>query len=1234
MPLHFLMFPGRVHGAFSAASAEHDGKQIIPDPPLSASLKLKYFLTTCLEECRFNITQEVRHHLETVRLRLENGGSPCAGRVGIHYDRLWGTVDDDKWDLLDASVVCRELDCGSAVSAPRQAYFGEGSGPIMTWNFECNGTERALRDCQSERWGHYTASYTNNAGVICSDHILPRLVPGSAECFGSLEVQFGDTWKTVCGLDWDLKNANVVCAQLHCGVAVSVSSSAHSGGGNVLMASEVIQCTGNETHLGKCPRSPANHQDCSVHNNVTLICSGRPVDTQANSTETVSLRLENGDSPCAGRVEIHFMSLWGTVHDDYWDMDTATVVCRELDCGIALSAPLGPHFGEGSGPIVTGGFWCKGTERTLQDCPSYEWGHYTNPHSNDAGVICSEQVMLVPENSQCHGRLEVLFEDTWKTVCGLDWDLKNANVVCAQLHCGAAVSVSSSAHSGGSTVLMGSKVFECTGNETQLGNCRRSSTTHFDCNRHNNVTLICSGNHGPRLVGGKNRCSGRVEVLHGEQWGTLCGDFFDSKTASVVCEHLQCGTVKSIHRDDRFGRGAGPVWTYQYNCHGNARRLWDCPISQGEMFNCSHGNIANVICSGVSDDSWSPRLVNGRNRCDGQVEVYYNGSWGRVQDSLWDLNAAHVVCRQLGCGYALETHNSSNYVDSNERPLMHGIQCHGQESQIRDCNISNSLKSSVTDRGGVGILCSEHIQLRLSDGGTRCAGRLEIYYKGTWGSVCDDSWDVRDAEVVCKQLGCGGALERALPSSCGPGTGPVWLKDVNCSGNESFLWECPSAPFGQQDDCSHKEDVRIMCSGEETLNGMRLVNGKHRCEGRVEVFYNEAWGTVCSESLDFHDGEVICKQLQCGALQSIDYYTQLFGAGTGPIWLDEVECLSHEPTLWQCKRNPWGQHNCEHREDAGVVCSGKTTNLKFRLSFQKQISNGVNMFFLFTETNATKEQSLNSSSCHQQAGQARASISIPGIICLTLAVLLICDVIALLVVMQRKYQRKGRYTGGSSLGLYQGIYEEIADIPPVKQTSEKHGPVISASVGSVNRIEYYTSHGFGDNNLGSDDLEVNANRNWAPVQGHYDDIETESQDGQSQLESNADESLALTNADDGLCSLEEFRLRLENGSTRCAGRLEIEFRGQRITVNANDWDLTDATVVCRQLNCGSAVSALGGAHFGPGSGPIEPWPFECNGTEHNMFECPPRLIANSNTSHDDDIGVICSGHVIPRLVPD
>ncbi|XP_067882573.1 scavenger receptor cysteine-rich type 1 protein M130-like, partial [Heterodontus francisci] len=205
---------------------------------------------------------------------------------------------------------------------------------------------------------------------------------------------------------------------------------------------------------------------------------------------------------------------------------------------------------------------------------------------------------------------------------------------------------------------------------------------------------------------------------------------------------------------------------------------------------------------------------------------------------------------------------------------------------------------------------------RLSDGGSPCTGRVEIYYNGTWGSVCDDSWDLADADVVCKQLGCGKALDLALPASCGPGSGPVWLDELTCSGNESFLWECPSASWGHHD-CSHKEDVRIMCSEHKEL---RLVNGKHRCEGRVEVFYNGTWGTVCSDTLVERVAEVICKQLQCGPLSSIDYYAQSFGEGSGPIWLDGMECISHESFLWQCQTEPWGKHNCEHR-DVVDACS-------------------------------------------------------------------------------------------------------------------------------------------------------------------------------------------------------------------------------------------------------------------------------------------------------------------------
>ncbi|XP_071886442.1 scavenger receptor cysteine-rich type 1 protein M130-like [Anas platyrhynchos] len=313
----------------------------------------------------------------------------------------------------------------------------------------------------------------------------------------------------------------------------------------------------------------------------------------------------------------------------------------------------------------------------------------------------------------------------------------------------------------------------------------------------------------------------------------------------------------------------------------------------------------------------SVRLVGGGSRCDGRVEVFQHGTWGRVLDEQWDMQEASVVCRQLQCGEAVTAYTPVRAERGRGPVGLRGVRCAGHEADLSHCN--TSLPESTQAAGimeDVGVVCQESRRVRLVDGAGRCAGRVEIYYQGRWGTVCDDAWDLADAAVVCRQLGCGGALEAAGSARFGEGYGQIWLDGVNCSGAEAALWDCPAKAWGQHD-CGHKEDAGVVCS---EFMALRLENSDG-CSGRLQVFYNGTWGSVCSNSMTTETVSLVCKELGCGnegELETDSNYAKL----SGTAWLDHVECGKSNSSFWQCPSAPWDPQSCDDlREETYITCN-------------------------------------------------------------------------------------------------------------------------------------------------------------------------------------------------------------------------------------------------------------------------------------------------------------------------
>ncbi|XP_029107710.1 deleted in malignant brain tumors 1 protein-like [Scleropages formosus] len=946
----------------------------------------------------------------------------------------------------------------------------------------------------------------------------------------------------------DANTVSLICQQLNCGKSGTVSSAGSrlKGAPNWL---DSVKCRPHDSTLWQCPSSPWGHNTCGDNDIASITC------------ESSDVRLVNGNSRCAGRVEILHQGQWGTACSQYWDMTDAAVVCRQLGCGDAVDAPLNAHFGPGTGNIWKDDTLCGGTEPTLKDCASRRWGEHNCGHNEDAGAICSghQDVRLVQGTHLCSGRVEIQHGITWYTVCDADFDLQDAEVVCRQLGCGIPAKVLGGSAFGKGGYQMWTEEIQCTGNESNVYSCPKSSTKKQNCSHDDSVGLVCSGYTNGRLVDGPDSCSGRVELQYLTEWGTVCDASWDLRAANVLCQQLGCGSAVAVPGQAWFGKGSGPIWADVFECQGKETHLSQCAVSSWNRVACSHGHDAGVICTGSSLSSLNGTVrLSGEGGCGGQLEVHYQHTWSRVLLDSWSIREASVVCRQLGCGSAVRIYRSSISGTGDTDVCLTGYQCSGTEFHLGNCSAPHTFNCSSSSY--VSIVCSKHRSLRLVGDEGGCAGRLEVFHQGSWGTVCDDSWDLNDAQVVCRQLQCGTALRS---TSFGPGNGSIWLDEVGCVGNESSLWDCPSSQWGNHD-CVHKEDVGVVCSEYKDL---RLAEG---CSGQVEVFYNGTWGNVCFNQMETNTASVICQQLDCGKSGTVsNTESRLKGA---PNWLDIVKCRPHDSTLWQCPSSPWGQNKCDDGEVALITCEQKNVALKG------------------TATQSSQYDSYGA------AGNA-----IDG-------------------------NRNTKYTDGSCTHTNQDSKPwwrlDLQDVFTV------------TSVTITNRGDCCSERIDGAEIRVGNSLNDNGNQN--PLCAVVPSIAA-GQSSSFQCNWTMGRYVNVVLPKPGILTLCEVEvnghdssgylpLRLQGGNRMCSGRVELWYEGSWGTICDDLWDINDAQVVCRQLGCGTALKAHGNAAFGRGNGPIWLNEVKCWGSERHLWDCPHSLQDHrTSCSHKEDAGVTCEG---------
>ncbi|XP_065188629.1 proprotein convertase subtilisin/kexin type 5-like [Sycon ciliatum] len=783
-----------------------------------------------------------------------------------------------------SKIVYRDTNTWVA-SCPVGSYGTEAYGECRACSEECAScSDRTVcTSCKSNLLlqGNACQDKCSNGYVLLQRNVgsslSVRLVDSATFNMATLSAQQGrlevrdenGNWGTVCNKSFTLTSANVVCQQLGLGMASALTSGRYAiAKRDMPINLGHVQCTGQESSIFECPLKRRQDTLCTHYEDVEIQCAGP--DT---SRSCVVPNCPRG----------FYLAQ---------DKKSDVTICQACDTGCASCTATSTNclecpFGRFRKPTGTNGSICVATcgngfygntvsKRCLpcdQSCKTC-----ANGGNNNVCTSCASQQYLIgtwcvtdcPSHmcgntltGMCTLNCETCGDGQWSNTCTSCKDSKLlSGTSCVQACPPPTLALNgrcvTKCQDGYYPDIQEQTCRKCTSNCTlctSQAQCTRCALPYLEENGQ--CVVQCSWPKEPedvvprnslvRLAGGTSN-KGRVEVYFGSRWGTVCDDYWSITNARVVCRQLgfnrvvgsrislSANNIQRAHNDD-------PIWMNNVQCNDSDASLINCSHRGWGRTDCSHAEDVVIQCSGSS----AKRCV--RICSDG----LYRPPWSTCQRCSGNCGTcSYGASACTGCNTGTFLYNSECITHCpwgffKDYRLQKCSSCAGSclscassASACTSCHPGYYLENNTCTAqcGPQRFALHYKASVRLVNGKTPLEGRVEMFYKGKWGFVCDDYWSLEDGEVLCRQLNYGPALAVFYRSYFGSNDAQsIVLDDVRCTGNETRLEDCPSRTPGTHN-CYLSEVAGVKCAGP---------NSARRCVDQCPTNYRGVPGGDCQQ---------------------------------------------------------------------------------------------------------------------------------------------------------------------------------------------------------------------------------------------------------------------------------------------------------------------------------------------------------------------------------------------------